>query len=163
MTSRNLLLQPRLAAPISLATYSEFINTINIDMRLTLEGGLSISETTESAKTSDCFKCPNSSCRKVFPKPLKATNLQKDSSEPYDACPFCLTEITAENAITFSEADAEKDAEQNGSPKRANAGISPTCKNHFGYLSERPSKEQIPEECLTCREIVQCMLKKTLE
>jgi len=146
----------------SLATYSGFINTIKLNMRLILEGGLSISETTESAKTSDGFKCPNSSCHRVFPKPLKATNFQNESSETFDACPFCLTEIKAENTATFSAIDAE-DAKHNASPNRAQTGGSPECKNHFGYLGERPSKGQIPDECLTCREIVQCMLKKTLE
>jgi hypothetical protein len=33
------------------------------------------------------------------------------------------------------------------------------CKHHFGYLSQRSSKEKIPEECITCENIVQCMLK----
>lgn len=34
------------------------------------------------------------------------------------------------------------------------------CTHYFGYLSERSSKEKIPEECITCGNIVQCMLKK---
>jgi len=128
-----------------------------------LKEGLTISGTTESAKTSECFMCPNISCRKVFPNPLKAINLREKTMVPYDACPFCLTKITAENVVTFSNA-AEKDAGQDRSPKQVKAvDNSPICKNYFGYLSERPSKEQFPEECLTCREIVQCMLKKTLE
>ena len=32
------------------------------------------------------------------------------------------------------------------------------CKKHFGYLSERSGKN-IPDECLICKAIVQCMLK----
>jgi len=35
----------------------------------------------------------------------------------------------------------------------------PGCEHHFGYLSQRASKEKIPEECMTCEKIVQCMLK----
>jgi len=34
------------------------------------------------------------------------------------------------------------------------------CAHHFGYLSERSTKEKIPEECMICENIVQCMLKK---
>jgi hypothetical protein len=34
------------------------------------------------------------------------------------------------------------------------------CLNQFGYLSERKTKEQIPDECLTCKDILQCMQKK---
>jgi hypothetical protein len=37
------------------------------------------------------------------------------------------------------------------------------CHFHLGYLSERAQKEQIPEECLVCRDIVDCMLKKMRE
>ncbi|MDH7477501.1 MAG: hypothetical protein QHH17_03865 [Candidatus Bathyarchaeota archaeon] len=33
------------------------------------------------------------------------------------------------------------------------------CVHHFGYLSERKTKEKIPEECMMCENIVQCMLK----
>ena len=33
------------------------------------------------------------------------------------------------------------------------------CSHHFGYLSERSSKEKIPEERMACAEIVNCMLK----
>jgi hypothetical protein len=33
------------------------------------------------------------------------------------------------------------------------------CTHQFGYLSEHDSKEKIPEECMICENIVQCMLK----
>jgi len=33
------------------------------------------------------------------------------------------------------------------------------CIHHLGYLSERSKKEKIPEECMVCENIVQCMLK----
>jgi hypothetical protein len=39
----------------------------------------------------------------------------------------------------------------------------PVCHYHLGYLSERKSKEQIPEECLTCKNMVDCMLRKMKE
>lgn len=37
------------------------------------------------------------------------------------------------------------------------------CPHHLGYLSERSSKGQIPDECMMCKEIVACMLKKMKE
>ena len=37
---------------------------------------------------------------------------------------------------------------------------SPTCKYHLGYLSEREQKEQIPDDCICCKDILECMLKK---
>ena len=33
------------------------------------------------------------------------------------------------------------------------------CTHQFGYLSKRSTKEKIPEECMMCKNIVQCMLK----
>ena len=33
------------------------------------------------------------------------------------------------------------------------------CSREFGYLSKRESKGEIPEECMICENIVQCMLK----
>jgi hypothetical protein len=37
------------------------------------------------------------------------------------------------------------------------------CNFHLGYLSERAQKEQIPEECFVCKDIVDCMLRKMRE
>ena len=33
------------------------------------------------------------------------------------------------------------------------------CPHHFGYLAHRPKDASIPQECLTCQKIVECMLK----
>ena len=33
------------------------------------------------------------------------------------------------------------------------------CARHFGYLSKRAPNEKIPEDCMVCENIVQCMLK----
>jgi len=33
------------------------------------------------------------------------------------------------------------------------------CPHHFGYLAHRPKDASIPQECLTCQKIVDCMLK----
>lgn len=34
------------------------------------------------------------------------------------------------------------------------------CRYHPGYLSERTGKEQIPDDCILCKDIVECMLRK---
>jgi hypothetical protein len=38
-----------------------------------------------------------------------------------------------------------------------------SCLHHLGYLSEKSSNEQIPDECMMCKDIVTCMLKKMKE
>jgi hypothetical protein len=39
------------------------------------------------------------------------------------------------------------------------AAPTPKCSRQLGYLSKRSPKEKIPEECMMCSSIVQCMLK----
>jgi hypothetical protein len=34
------------------------------------------------------------------------------------------------------------------------------CQYHLGYLSERSSKQQISDDCLVCKDIIECMLRK---
>jgi hypothetical protein len=115
------------------------------------------------------FTCQNPSCRKNFTAPLKTLNLQENLSEPYSACPFCLTKIK----IVEEPRKAEEKPEEIEQPKISQAeteeklsknGTKPSdCHYHPGYLSERSSKEQIPDECLVCKDIVDCMLKKMRE
>ncbi len=110
--------------------------------------------------------CPNPSCRKTFTKPLKALNLQQDSTEPYNACPYCLTKLKEERIIIDSKAE---EAPENGENKAAPRNTRPedekpaSCRHHLGYLSERTEKGQISDECLVCKDIVECMLKKMHE
>jgi hypothetical protein len=120
----------------------------------------SISESAEPAVRNQGYVCSNASCRKVFAKPLKATNLQQENAEPYDACPFCLTEISSEEESS-QQATAKTGLQDTNA--RPLADGSSQCKNHFGYLSQQGSKKQIPDECMVCKDVVQCMLKKTLQ
>ncbi len=126
------------------------------------------------------FTCPNTACGKVFTKPLKALNLQQDTEGPYDACPYCLTEITVDDEpyINFEpetlepetlevetlEASVEAEPEvDEAAPVEEQAEVAEApseCSHHLGYLSERASSDNIPDECMVCKDIVTCMLKK---
>jgi hypothetical protein len=114
------------------------------------------------------YTCPNPSCGRVFTNPIKAENLCSKHAEVYDACPFCLTEITVEDSITTEEEKnleiRKTESEQaNVNSKKKTMSESPPkvqkCKHYFGYLSKRSAKEKIPEECMMCENIVPCMLK----
>jgi hypothetical protein len=140
--------------------------------------GLSMSQIEEKTKKGSMFICPNASCGKVFSKPLKALNLHQDPEGPFDACPYCLTEInmedepvaTPDEPETFeeeaAEAETEVEKEETTTPTEKHIEISEPpseCQHHIGYLSEKSSKEQIPDECMMCKDIVKCMLKKMKE
>jgi hypothetical protein len=120
---------------------------------------------------SQGYTCPNASCGRVFVNPLKTENVSSKNVAVYDACPYCLTEITVkkESEITEDVQEPKVNAEGLNSkpakslPTEKRSSPSPTkvqgCIHHFGYLSQRSKKEKIPEECMVCENIVQCMLK----
>ena len=54
------------------------------------------------------------------------------------------------------KAPSVRDAEEK--PAQAHSKVQ-GCAHYFGYLSKRSTKEKIPEECMICENIVQCMLK----
>ena len=109
-------------------------------------------------------------------------NLQQDTEGPYDACPYCLTEITVDDEPTINfepetlepetleaetldleasvEAEPEvEEAEPVEEPPEV-AEAPSECSHYLGYLSERASSDNIPDECMMCKDIVTCMLKK---
>jgi hypothetical protein len=111
------------------------------------------------------FTCKNPSCKTTFTTALKTLNFQENPAEPYFACPFCLTRIEEDtpvrnqnSEVLQEKGEAEEPRFKQDSKRTGEKNIS--CKFHLGYLSERTQKEQIPDDCLVCKEIVLCMLKK---
>ena len=114
------------------------------------------------------FACPNASCGLVFSKPLKVKNMGSEDSECYDACPRCLTAITLEESVPVIKAkqgvitednDVQEPVVSNSEKTKAKPSAVVHCAHHLGYLSERSKNEKIPDECIVCENIVQCMLK----
>ncbi len=132
-----------------------------------------MSQIEDKTKKDSVLTCPNASCGKVFTKSLKALNLQQDPGEPYDACPYCLTEINLDDASptisdepkTFEQEETEPEFEEAAAAEmHVEIPEAPSeCLHHVGYLNEKSPKEQIPDECMMCKDIVKCMLKKMNE
>jgi hypothetical protein len=162
-TSKSSLLRKIFATLNSLDIYFDFIKTINRYPIITATGGLAISQIEEKTKKSSTFNCPNASCGRVFTMPLRALNLQQDPEEPYNACPYCLTEINIDVVSPPTRFESEKTEveEQKHVKEQVELPEKPSeCVYHLGYLSERSSKKQIPDDCMMCKDIVTCMLKK---
>lgn len=99
-------------------------------------------------------------------------NLQQNLTEPYFSCPYCLTKINTEKPTktmqVFDDAQLQKVHPKSSQVENKKEPVNNTekpadCHHHPGFLSERSSKEQIPDECMVCKEIVECMLKKMRE
>ena len=118
-----------------------------------------------TAKTEETFTCSNSSCGLVFSKPIKVKNLCEDSGI-YDACPRCFTAVTevGDFPVIQTKPSSGADTDQSeavgkGEEKKLESVGTINCAHRFGYLSERPKKEKIPDDCLVCENIVKCMTK----
>ncbi len=111
------------------------------------------------------FTCQNPSCKTTFAVPLKTLNLKDNPAEPYYACPFCLTEIEEvplKGQLVQKPLEKTEKKEQHGKHASNKGTEKPLpCEFHLGYLSERPQNTDIPEDCLVCRSIVECMLNRT--
>ncbi len=119
------------------------------------------------------FTCSNPKCRRTFASPIIVQDLCSSDEVSYDACPYCLTEIvTRETMKTKSDEKDEKSESQTKESeeakyKKLSQPAQPSegpaeCLYHFGYLSERSRDEEIPEVCMTCERLVQCMFKKVV-
>jgi hypothetical protein len=106
--------------------------------------------THEKQTENDLFVCPNESCKKAFSRPLKALDFQGGSGSVYEACPHCLTRV--------SSTDEKTDTQKNECDINASE-IKTPCSHNLGYLCERVEKDQIPDECILCKDIIACMLK----
>lgn len=133
---------------------------------LTVEG-LTITQRKESTTDHQDFACSNSSCGRFFTNPLKAVNLCSKKPEPYLACPYCLTEVKPAEASSTIQAgpgqESKEIVEETASyveDKMAESVPKAQCAHHFGYLSERSTKERIPEECMICENVLNCMSRK---
>ncbi len=128
--------------------------------------GFTIMKKKETTLARLGYKCPNPSCGRTFSKPLRTIDLSQQDPEPYEACPHCLTEISNQenNPATQTSKEVPEASEIAETPPvvatEKSASTATRCNRHFGFLSERSSKEKIPEECVTCTEIVNCMLKE---
>jgi hypothetical protein len=100
--------------------------------------------------------CTCDECGTRFQKPLLATFTSQGSSEEYYACPRCLTKV--------AETETKQRRENEETPSAVRLGKVGTllegdvkCEHFMGYLKKRPKDTPIPDECLTCTKMVECL------
>lgn len=103
---------------------------------------------------SEHLTCPYGECKKGFERPVMLTDYSKMPRETYYACPHCLTKVDIvakdRNISTVSLGTSEKILEKPPSE----------CHFKFGYLNDLTSNASIPDACLTCSELLHCIVKK---
>ncbi len=108
-------------------------------------------------------------CKAQYQKPIIATLTSEAGTQKYFACPRCLSEVPG---VRQTEHRTSEEPRQSKEMRRTNQPIPPTettkpdtqsgaptmCTHEIGYLKARPKNTPIPEECLTCDKMVDCML-----
>lgn len=110
----------------------------------------------------ETLTCPSKACGKTFSEPLTTLNLRQNPKERYLACPYCLTKIDIDTEGSIQQEKVEKETPINGNLPRENQGKEKlsNCTHYFGYMSLEENKKQMPEECMLCSQIIECMVKE---
>ena len=99
------------------------------------------------------MQCPNPECRKKFDQLIMLVDHTKVPRETYYACPHCKSRIDVvfdKESLKFRNKSASIRREKHSS-----------CPHYFGYLKLFTRGAQIPEECLTCKRLTECMAKES--
>ncbi len=109
-------------------------------------------------------------CGEQFETPLFAIVFSESASEEYYACPKCLSKVASipkepEIKEAFEVKDAVEEALETEDEEPAAVEVAVegnvegpgNCLHHLGYLKKRPKNTPIPEECLTCSKMIDCM------
>lgn len=116
--------------------------------------------------------CGYERCGKSFAAPVRLTDLShKPRSETYYACPYCFskTEETSSDESAELKLVQSEDYEIAAGPLNKGIGAGAlkeaekdtpavSCPHHVGYLKTRSKSEAVPDSCLTCPKILQCMV-----
>ena len=95
-------------------------------------------------------------CGKALQKPILARVVTGVSVQTYPACPHCMTRIRDTEAL--KEEDRKPEVLRKGSSEFDAQPMSDfTCGHFFGYLNKRQKGTSIPEPCLVCTKMIECL------
>jgi DNA-directed RNA polymerase subunit RPC12/RpoP len=106
---------------------------------------------------------PNSRCNtcgEEYKTPLLAMVSSGPLVEEYYACPKCLSKVgIVEHQKNVEVDETEEEEEETPLKMEVETTIeeNAACMHNLGYLKRRPKKTPIPEECLTCSQMIDCM------
>jgi len=105
--------------------------------------------------------CPNVGCGRSFDHPLRVTVLSSNPVETYPACPYCMSKIEIKEEAPKLEknimASIQIAAKHLKEKEETKSTTEPKCSHSFGYLKSRPKGSSIPDECLVCQKMIQCL------
>jgi DNA-directed RNA polymerase subunit RPC12/RpoP len=106
-------------------------------------------------ETHASFRC--SGCHGTFQKPLLATVNSHGYTQTYYACPRCLTKVAVKDSKERDKKETTPSVEEIKKTEVKNESAV-ECKHFLGYLKKRPKGTSIPDECLICDKMVECLI-----
>jgi len=95
-----------------------------------------------------------SECKTTFHRPILAAVTTSGNVQKYYACPRCLSKV---KNVELQENKAKTALAQETKKFVVEKLEAAKCEHFVGYLKKRPKDTPIPDECLTCAEIVKCL------
>lgn len=126
-----------------------------------MEKTLSTKFESNNSLLSETIRC--ATCNKEFTTPIFAVISSGYLIEEYYACPRCLSKVTKIEASKTIEAEETEEKQEEAPAQKVEIAIEEKredtfgCSHHLGYLKQRPKSTPIPEECLTCTKMIECM------
>jgi DNA-directed RNA polymerase subunit RPC12/RpoP len=105
-------------------------------------------------ETYPSFSCDE--CGKEFQEPILATVRANGDVQEYYACPYCLAKIDKDK--TLKKEEPMKASTITHGKAEAKPEVEVKCQHYFGYLKKRPRNKPIPDECLTCDKMIECLV-----
>jgi hypothetical protein len=114
-------------------------------------------------KEKQGLTCQNEKCKSVFASPILVENMALHAR--YYACPSCFTALkkalgkrrkkkVEPAADVMREVVNVQSIDQSVFRQNNEVG---NCPHHFSYLGERAKGERIPDECMLCTKVMDCM------
>jgi hypothetical protein len=129
---------------------------------------VSNSEESDSIIPKGIYNSECNVCGEEFEKPLRASVFSGSQISEYYACPRCLSEVMCEDKeewvadqetpdkLLLSEEKVQEISLKAAESNREN-GSETTCERGLGYLKKRPRDTAIPDQCLICASMIDCM------
>ena len=117
------------------------------------------SDTQTLIGTHENSKCVT--CGEEFEQPLYTVISSGYITEEYYACPRCLSKVGGVERRKTVEAEEAEETDQSGETeveiKMEKMEETVACPHYLGYLKKRQKNTPIPEGCLTCDKMIDCM------
>ncbi|NWG11176.1 hypothetical protein HXY33_05450 [Candidatus Bathyarchaeota archaeon] len=103
------------------------------------------------------FQCDG--CRSEFHKPLLATDSSRGNVQTYYACPRCLSKVDVKHKREVEDSSVSALLAPAKKVSGAKHEAEVKCQHFLGFLKKRDKDTAIPDECLTCEKMIECMVR----